>query len=33
LLAELVMMGFEPGTEIGGRWEELRFWRHGVRID
>ena len=33
LLAELVMMGFEPGTEAGGRWEECWSWRHGVWID
>jgi hypothetical protein len=30
LLAELVVMGFEPGTEIGRRWKECWFWRHGV---
>jgi hypothetical protein len=30
LLAELVMMGFEPGTEVGWRSEECWFWRHGV---
>jgi hypothetical protein len=33
LLAELVMMGFEPGMEVGWRSEECWFWRHGVRID
>jgi len=30
LLAELVVMGFEPGTEIGRRCKECWFWRHGV---
>jgi hypothetical protein len=33
LLAKLVVMGFEPGTEVGWRSEECWFWRHGVRID
>jgi hypothetical protein len=33
LLAKLVVMGFEPGTEVGWRWEEGWFWRHGVWID
>jgi hypothetical protein len=30
LLAELVMMGFEPGTEVSWRGKECWFWRHGV---
>ena len=27
---EFVVMGLEPGTEHGWRWEECWFWRHGV---
>ncbi len=30
LLAEFVVMGFEPGTEVGWRGKECWFWRHGV---
>jgi hypothetical protein len=30
LLAELVMMGFEPVTELGWRWKEFWFWGHDV---
>jgi len=33
LLAELIVMGFEPGAEVGGGWEEGWFWRHGVCAD
>lgn len=33
LLAELIVMGFEPGAEVGGSWEEGGFWRHGVCAD
>src|SRR6267378_5164339 len=33
LLAELVVMGFEPGAEVGWCWEECWFWRHGICID
>src|SRR6266480_65892 len=27
-LVKFVMVGFEPSTEIGGRWEKRRFCRH-----
>ena len=33
LLAELVMMGFESGTEVGWRREEYWFWRHRVQAE
>ncbi len=33
LLAELVVMGFEPGAEVGWCWEECWFWGHGICID
>lgn len=29
-LVEFVMVGFEPSTEIGGRWEKRGFCRHMV---
>src|SRR5712672_424245 len=31
LLAELVVIGFEPGAEVGWRWEKCWFWRHGIQ--
>ena len=33
LLAELVMMGFEPDAEVCGRGKECRSWWHGVQAD
>ena len=30
LFVELVVMGFEPGAEVGWRWKECRFWRHNA---
>src|SRR5260370_4485032 len=32
LLAELVMMSFEPGSEVGRSREECWFWRHSVVV-
>jgi len=29
-LVEFVMVGFEPSTEIGGRWEKRGYCRHMV---
>ena len=31
--AEFVVVGFEPGAEVGWRWEECWFCRHGVQPD
>jgi len=33
LLAELVMMGFEPDAEVCGRAKECRSWWHGAQPD
>ena len=31
--AEFVVVGFEPGTEVGWRREKCWFWRHGAHED
>ena len=31
-VADLVVMGFEPGTELRWCWKECWFWRHCARI-